>query len=117
MPQRYSHGNLNLPMLATVMALSVLTSILVLIIPALRIKHFELSDALKEGAGALASAAAAMTAQRPGGDSGALAVALLAARVYAAKLLEAGTDQPRFYPANKLAVDASLPKASRPKPF
>jgi hypothetical protein len=40
-------------MLATVMALSVLTSVLVVIIPALRIKHFELSDALKEGAGAL----------------------------------------------------------------
>jgi putative ABC transport system permease protein len=112
-------SELNLPMLATVMALSVLTSVLVVIIPALRIKHFELSDALKEGAGALGNSRR-LQKLRSGlvVTQAALAVALLAG---AGLTLQSFWRLERvslgFDPANKLAVDASLPEGVPPEAF
>ena len=102
---------LNLPMLATVVAVSVLTSILVVIIPALRIKHTRLSDALKEGAGSLGDSRR-LQRLRSGlvVTQAALAVALLAG---AGLTLQSFWRLERvnlgFDPANKLAVGGMLP--------
>jgi len=105
--------NLNLPMLVTVMAVSVLTSVLVVVIPALQIKHIQLGDALKEGAGALGTS---RRLQRLRSclvvTQAALAVALLAG---AGLTLQSFWRLERvslgFDPANKLAVSGMLPDA------
>jgi putative ABC transport system permease protein len=102
---------LHLPMLATVVAVSVLTSILVVIIPALRINHTHLSEALKEGAGSLGDSRR-LQRMRSGlvVAQAALAVTLLAG---AGLTLQSFWRLERvnlgFDPANKLAVNGVLP--------
>jgi putative ABC transport system permease protein len=102
---------LHLPMLITVVAVSVLTSILVVIIPVLRINHTHLSDALKEGAGSLGDSRR-LQRLRSGlvVTQAALAVAMLAG---AGLMLQSFWRLERvnlgFDPTNKLAVNGMLP--------
>ena len=110
---------LDLPMLATVIATSVLTSLLVVLVPAMRLGKVRLSDALKEGMGSL-------------GDSprlrkfrGILVVAQAALAV--TLLVGAGLMLQSFWrlekvnlgfdPASKVAVTAVLPDAIPEKEF
>jgi predicted permease len=110
---------LHLPMLITVVAVSVLTSILVVIIPVLRINHTHLSDALKEGAGSLGDS---RRLQRLRNclvvTQAALAVAMLAG---AGLTLQSFWRLERvnlgFDPTNKLAVNGILPEGISQEAF
>jgi putative ABC transport system permease protein len=102
---------LNLPTLATVAAVSMLTSLLVVLVPALRIKHTQLSDALKEGAGSLGDSRR-LQRLRSGlvVIQAALAVAMLAgAGLTLRSFWRLERVKLGFDPANKLAVTGFLP--------
>ena len=110
---------LHLPMLATVVTVSVLTSILVVIIPALRINHTHLSDALKEGAGSLGDS---RRLQRLRNclvvTQAALAVAMLAgAGLTLQSFWRLEQVNLGFDPANKLAVSGVLPDGISPEAY
>ena len=102
---------LHLPMLVTVVTVSLLTCVLVVIVPALRISHTRLSDALKEGAGSLGDS---RRLQRLRGGlvvaQAALAVVLLAGAGLTLRsfwLLE--RTNLGFDPRHKLAIMGNLP--------
>lgn len=109
---------LDMSMLATVVAASVLTSVFVVVVPAMRIGRARLSDALKEGAGSLGDSRR-LQRLRSGLviTQAALAVTLL---VGAGLTLQSFWRLERvnlgFDPANKIAVTGLLPDGPPGRP-